>query len=90
MNIRIIPAKLPRPMAAYIISIVLSRGVFPVGFTRISSLFTVRATGVSDGVLGLDATEDGADGVALSDAGATDKDQKITDIILHYRVSETY
>jgi hypothetical protein len=43
----------------------LSRGVFPVGFTRISSLLTVRATGVSDGVFGLDANEDAADGVLL-------------------------
>lgn len=53
---------------------VLSRGVFPVGFTRISSPFTVRATtGASDGVVGLDAIDDAADGVALSDFGAINR-----------------
>jgi hypothetical protein len=68
-------------MAEYIISIVLSRGVLPVGFTRISSLFTVRATGASEGVLGLDAIEDDAEGVALSDRGANDG-VRILDMVL--------
>jgi hypothetical protein len=67
-----IPAKLPSPIAAYIISIVLSRGVLPVGFTRISSPLTVRATGVSEGVLGLDDTDDAADGVVLSGRDANE------------------
>lgn len=41
----------------------------------------MRATGASEGVLGLDAMEDEAEGVALSDRGANDG-VRILDMVL--------
>lgn len=56
--------------------------MLPVGFTRISSLFTVRMTGASEGVFGLEDSEDAADGVVL-----LGRDAKLKEVNYDFRYS---
>lgn len=58
---RYLPAPLPKPIAAYINSMVLLRGTFPVDLKDTSSVFTVRGGPSVTGVFGDEAWEETGD-----------------------------